>query len=102
MIDGYTPDTDVRTSCPASITRQGYKCCRVGCTVEYTDNDGEWGVEDGDWCGCGKATPKEKCNANVIAQGYNCCKSCGTVYFEDGDGKWGVENNNWCGMPLNC
>ncbi|ORY67859.1 putative cellulase [Neocallimastix californiae] len=108
MIDGYTPgpspnpNPDDRTSCPASITRQGYKCCRVGCTVEYTDNDGEWGVEDGDWCGCGKAPSKDKCNANIIAQGYKCCKSCGTVYYEDGDGQWGVENNDWCGMPLNC
>jgi len=49
------------TECPASITNQGYACSAVGCEVVYTDGDGEWGVENNEWCGCGKApAPKPK------------------------------------------
>ncbi|KAG4104478.1 family 48 glycoside hydrolase [Neocallimastix lanati (nom. inval.)] len=91
------------TECPASITNQGYACCAVGCEVVYTDNDGEWGVENNEWCGCGKApAPKPKCSSAILAQGYSCCSSCGTVYYTDADGDWGVENNDWCGMPTKC
>ncbi|ORX43945.1 cellulase Cel48A precursor [Piromyces finnis] len=39
------------TVCSASITNQGYPCCKSCGTVYYTDADGEWGVENGDWCG---------------------------------------------------
>ncbi len=36
----------------------GYKCCSAGNTdVYYTDSDGEWGVEDGDWCGMATEEP---------------------------------------------
>ncbi|ORX57290.1 cellulase Cel48A precursor [Piromyces finnis] len=89
--------------CSASIMSQGYKCCSKNCQVVYTDADGDWGVENGQWCGCGGAsTPAAKCNANVIAQGYKCCSSCSDVWYTDADGDWGVENGNWCGMPSNC
>jgi hypothetical protein len=87
--------------CSASITAQGYKCCSANCEVVYTDNDGDWGVENNEWCGCGGA-PTETCSSSITAQGYKCCSSCGTVYYTDGDGDWGVENGNWCGMPTNC
>jgi hypothetical protein len=90
------------TTCPASITRQGYKCCHVGCTAIYTDGDGDWDVENGQWCGCGSAPVKAKCPAAITSQGYPCCSSCGVVWYTDADGEWGVENNNWCGMPSNC
>lgn len=26
----------------------GYECCKT-CDVSYTDDDGEWGIEDGQW-----------------------------------------------------
>jgi len=91
------------TECPASITNQGYKCCHVGCVTSYVDQDGDWAVENGEWCGCGTIPkPKPKCYANVIAQGYPCCSSCGPVVYQDQDGNWGVENDDWCGLPLNC
>jgi len=91
-------------SCPKSITQQGYKCCKAGCEVIYTDNDGDWGVENGQWCGCGggESSSGVTCNPSVIALGYKCCSQCSFVYYQDGDGDWGVENGNWCGNPLNC
>ncbi|ORY67897.1 hypothetical protein LY90DRAFT_372955, partial [Neocallimastix californiae] len=70
---------------------QGYKCCSANCEVVYTDDDGNWGVENNNWCGCG--TEKNVC---VGAQGYPCCKTETTVYFTDDDGNWSVENGDWC------
>ncbi|ORX59269.1 endoglucanase B [Piromyces finnis] len=75
----------------------GYNCCNE-CNVYYTDNDGKWGVENGNWCGI-----KDSCN---IAQqdcwakrlGYSCCQNNYEVIYTDNDGKWGVENGNWCGI----
>ncbi|ORY69336.1 putative cellulase [Neocallimastix californiae] len=100
---GPSPSPSPAGTCSASITRQGYKCCKAGCSVVYSDEDGDWGVENNEWCGCGKtAAPTNKCSASITSQGYKCCSSCGEVYFEDGDGKWGVENDEWCGIPLNC
>jgi len=34
---------------------EGYPCCSSSTTkVAYTDEQGEWGVENGDWCGIPK------------------------------------------------
>jgi len=91
------------TKCPASITSQGYKCCKVGCVPSFTDEAGEWAVENGEWCGCGSAAPSgPACPAAITKQGYKCCSTCGVVWYQDADGDWGVENNDWCGMPTNC
>jgi hypothetical protein len=78
--------------CSSKITRQGYKCCASNCEVVYTDDDGTWGVENNQWCGCGVGTCKG-------AQGYPCCKTNTVVYYTDNDGKWSVENNDWCLIP---
>lgn len=77
--------------------RLGYKCCN-NCNVAYTDNDGKWGVENGEWCGI-----KDNCNNtsdNCWSEklGYPCCQNTNNVVYTDNDGKWGVENNNWCGI----
>ncbi|ORX85141.1 hypothetical protein BCR32DRAFT_229961 [Anaeromyces robustus] len=29
----------------------GYPCCKTTKDVVYTDNSGDWGLENGDWCG---------------------------------------------------
>jgi len=29
----------------------GYSCCETTTDVVYTDNDGKWGIEKGNWCG---------------------------------------------------
>jgi hypothetical protein len=96
-----TPCCPPPPMCQQTIFSQGYKCCNPGCQIIYTDEDGDWGVENGEWCGCGdrKITP---CNENVVKQGYKCCSTCGPVYYTDEDGDWGVENNDWCGMPTKC
>nr|AEO51791.1 endo-1,4-beta-xylanase [Orpinomyces sp. LT-3] len=81
--------------CSAKITAQGYKCCSdPNCVIYYTDEDGTWGVENNQWCGCGV----EACSSKITAQGYKCCSDpkC-VVYYTDDDGKWGVEDNEWCG-----
>jgi len=80
-------------SCSTKITNQGYKCCSSNCVVYYTDNDGDWGVENNEWCGCGTGS-----NTCVGAQGYPCCKYTRQVEYTDNDGNWGVENNDWCIM----
>jgi len=102
--DGSTGGGNGGGKCSASIQRQGYKCCRAGCETIYVDNDGNWGVENGEWCGCGDGTSSAsaKCPKAITDQGYNCCSSCSFVYYTDSDGNWGVENNDWCGMPSNC
>jgi len=81
-------------TCSAKITSQGYKCCSAGCVVEYTDDDGTWGVENGNWCGCGNGG--KVCTG---AQGYPCCKEATAIYYSDGDGDWSIENNDWCLIP---
>ncbi|OUM70478.1 Non-catalytic module family DOC2, partial [Piromyces sp. E2] len=73
-------------------TRLGYPCCVNTNKVEYVDSDGEWGVENNNWCGI----EKKSCWANRL--GYSCCSSTTDVVYVDDDGKWGVENNNWCGI----
>ncbi|ORX77524.1 putative cellulase [Anaeromyces robustus] len=76
--------------------RLGYQCCK-GNTVVYTDSDGKWGVENGNWCGIVDGTQQ---NATCWSQplGYPCCQSTSDVIYTDSDGDWGVENGNWCGI----
>jgi len=89
--------------CPDTITKQGYKCCKAGCQIIYQDADGDWGVENNQWCGCGNRQPKPKsCPKSITSQGYPCCSFCSFVYYQDQDGDWGVENGDWCGMPNDC
>ncbi|OUM68453.1 family 6 glycoside hydrolase, partial [Piromyces sp. E2] len=74
--------------------RLGYPCCR-GNEVLYTDNDGDWGVENNNWCGIESASAAT-CWSQAL--GYPCCTSTSEVYYTDNDGKWGVENGDWCGI----
>eukprot|EP00833_Pecoramyces_ruminatium_P010796 jgi/Orpsp1_1/1184828/evm.model.c7180000091150.1 len=90
---GPSPSPSGPKKCSASIVAQGYKCCSANCEVVYTDGDGDWGVENNEWCGCGGSSPAPSCSAAIKAQGYKCCSSCSTVYYTDADGDWGVENN---------
>jgi len=75
--------------------RLGYPCCTETNQILFVDNDGEWGVQNGDWCGIPQQT-----NASCWSKplGYNCCTSTNEVVFEDNDGPWGIENNDWCGI----
>jgi len=80
----------------------GYPCCK-GNDVYYQDDDGDWGVENNEWCGIrssAKSHASETCFSE--AMGYPCCKSTCDVILTDDDGDWGVENNEWCGIKASC
>jgi hypothetical protein len=105
---GYTKTTrriTTTTRKPAStstadcvVASQGYQCCSSWNTeVVYQDESGDWGVENGDWCGITKAA---QCWSEKL--GFPCCSYCMQAVYTDNDGKWGVENNNWCGIATNC
>ena len=73
----------------------GYPCCSSSnAQVVYQDGDGDWGVENGDWCGIPAATAS--CWSQPL--GYPCCTSTSDVVYTDNDGNWGVENGDWCGI----
>jgi len=75
---------------------QGYKCCKNANTkIEYTDDNGEWGIENGDWCGIPK---EEKVTCFSEKSGYPCCPEGTEISYTDGDGNWGVVNGEWCGI----
>jgi len=76
----------------------GYPCCKKTSPVVTTDCDGQWGVENGEWCGIG-GSPINITNCWAKSLGYKCCSSrCAEVLLKDENGSWGVENDEWCGI----
>jgi len=94
------------SSCSAAILKNGYKCCSSSCKVVYTDDDGSWGIENNEWCGCGIAinsVTASSCSSAITSQNYPCCKANNCeVYYTDESGKWGVEDGQWCGISNEC
>jgi len=86
------------SECFSESLKPSYPCCKNN-KVVYTDKDGEWGVENGKWCGIGNGPSDDSCFS--VALGYKCCEKCKVVYT-DKDGDWGVENNKWCGIKDSC
>ncbi|OUM64611.1 Non-catalytic module family DOC2 [Piromyces sp. E2] len=87
--------------CFSQSLEPSYPCCK-GNEIVYTDEDGDWGVENNKWCGIGNGSSvesEESCFS--LALGYSCCKSCDVIYT-DKDGDWGVENDKWCGIKDSC
>jgi len=78
-------------------TKLGYKCC-TGCEVTFVDNDGEWGLENNEWCGIPTTCKKED---SCKSSGYPCCKDCNSVYTDE-SGEWGVANGEWCKLSDSC
>jgi len=76
-----------------------FPCC-TGNKVVYTDDDGDWGVENNKWCGIGNGKVNDE-SCFSVALGYSCCEKCKVVYTDD-DGDWGVEKNKWCGIKESC
>jgi len=75
--------------------QMGYPCCSSSnAEVIYTDSDGNWSVENNEWCGI----PVQKSDCWSEALGYSCCVNTSDVIYRDADGDWGVENGNWCGI----
>eukprot|EP00833_Pecoramyces_ruminatium_P002311 jgi/Orpsp1_1/1176343/evm.model.c7180000057256.1 len=78
------------------FSQPDYPCCK-GNEVVYTDESGDWGVENDQWCGI--VTSKDTCFSTAL--GYPCCKSCEVLYTDE-SGEWGAENGNWCGIKKEC
>lgn len=96
--DTNTNTLPVDDSCWSSA--MGYSCCQ-GCNVLYTDKDGKWGVENGNWCGISTNTCQFvdlECSAS---NQYKCCSQC-EIDYVDGAGRFGYENGEWCNIPFSC
>ncbi|OUM59764.1 Non-catalytic module family DOC2, partial [Piromyces sp. E2] len=113
-----TTDSITETSIPQCWSLAlNYFCCENENTpVAYIDQDGEWGIENNQWCGIIKKekitttitttttttnsiteTPTTQCWS--LALNYSCCENENTpVAYIDQDGEWGIENNQWCGI----
>ncbi|ORX57763.1 putative cellulase, partial [Piromyces finnis] len=104
ICDGSAPSpstTKTKTPVQTSVSNdcfaiaQGYECCNDN-EVVYTDESGQWGIKDGQWCGIGGAsTPEPTPEPQPDCGAYPCCNECEVIYT-DNDGDWGVENNEWC------
>jgi len=81
----------ISAKCFSESLKPSYPCCK-GNKVVYTDKDGQWGVENGEWCGI-----ETSISCFSLALGYPCCKG-NTVVFSDDRGDWGVEDKKWCGI----
>jgi len=81
----------ISAKCFSESLKPSYPCCK-GNKVVYTDKDGQWGVENGQWCGI-----EASISCFSLDLGYPCCEG-NTVVFSDDRGDWGVENKKWCGI----
>jgi len=90
-----TPTNVPVTNCWS--TALGYPCCTANTIIEYTDANGQWGIQNNNWCGKPNSNNR---NCWARALGYNCCStaSCRTVQFSDADGQWDIDNGQWCGI----
>ena len=64
----------------ASQCHPDYECCS-GCEVVYTDGEGDWGVENRQWCFI-----DNKCYGNNVT-GYPTCTGCQVVYTDSEIGR---------------
>jgi len=89
------------SECFSELLTPAYPCCK-GSRVVYTDDNGDWGVENNKWCGIGEG-PFEPLDDSCfsVPYGYKCCEKC-KVVFTDDLGDWGVEKNRWCGIKYSC
>jgi len=97
---GYTYGTKTLPNTSSSncwSTALGFPCCTATSIVAYTDSNGQWGIQNNNWCGKPNTNNRNCC---ARALGYNCCSTstCRTVQFSDVDGQWDVENGQWCGI----
>ncbi|ORX85431.1 hypothetical protein BCR32DRAFT_229746 [Anaeromyces robustus] len=103
------PTSEPTLNCFAS---SGYPCCTDPHTkVVYHDDEGDWGVENKEWCFIPVDQEEKKedddkkdqepqliriCNSEKY--GYSCCKTEQKVVYTDSQGDWGIEDGNWCGI----
>ncbi|OUM56485.1 Non-catalytic module family DOC2, partial [Piromyces sp. E2] len=105
--------TSISTPEPTSkcYSKAGYPCCSPEITeVTYTDEEGDWGYENNDWCLITDSTIKTTTTTAVVKPtsssdcyaktGYPCCPLEFTEIFEiDESGNiWGFDyyTDDWC------
>ncbi|ORX42524.1 alpha/beta-hydrolase [Piromyces finnis] len=106
--------TTTSASSPTSISCwsevYGYSCCRETTTVITSDSKGNWGAENGEWCGLtlvDKNIDPTTSNTTKPIEieepycwseplGYPCCSI--EAKPSDEASIWGWENEEWCGM----
>jgi len=99
---GNNNDDDKDDDSENKCSFHGYSCCaKANPKVRYQDKDGDWGVENGQWCFIKKKEEGEEKESGSTcfsqALGYSCCKKHVVVYT-DKSGEWGYENGQWCGI----
>jgi len=77
--------------CFSQSLKPAYPCCNKN-KVVYTDESGDWGVQNGEWCGIEK-----QCFSQSLKPSYPCCTGNKVVYTDE-SGEWGKENGKWCGI----
>jgi len=85
-----SPPSD--SDCPVD----DYPCCSPEITeVIYTDDKGDWGSENGDWCLIFNSSQSSEPECRF--QDYPCCADQNTnVVATDDTGSWGFEYGDWC------
>ncbi|OUM60015.1 family 11 glycoside hydrolase [Piromyces sp. E2] len=103
-------------TCPPKVLKLGFTCCsNPNCEVYYTDDDGDWSVENDQWCYCRNtdyvATSTTEipavttqavetssyCPSEIIEQGFACCSNANCeVFVIDELGGWSIEESVWC------
>jgi len=84
-------------SCSSIFPDLGFRCCYDQNTkVEYVDEIGNWGIENGELCGIGY----ERCSFSILDEGYPCCSSVNpeVVMTDEKGNNWGLEDGQWCGI----
>ncbi|KAG4085731.1 pectin lyase-like protein [Neocallimastix lanati (nom. inval.)] len=82
--------------CSSLAQNTNYPYCKYSTAVYYVDEDGQWSVENNEWC----LIQSSLASCWSSALGYPCCSSSNVPIIEtDGDGQWGIENDEWCGVP---
>ncbi|KAL6613614.1 hypothetical protein U3516DRAFT_547045 [Neocallimastix sp. 'constans'] len=97
----YNPDrnNDPTKNSPLSDSDcpvDDYPCCSPEITeVIYTDDKGDWGSENGDWCLIFNSSQSSEPECRF--QDYPCCADQNTnVVATDDTGSWGFEYGDWC------
>ncbi|OUM58871.1 Non-catalytic module family DOC2, partial [Piromyces sp. E2] len=84
-------------TCSSIYAELGYDCCsEENNKVEYVDEIGNWGIENGKLCGIGY----ERCSFGALDEPYPCCSSVNpeVVMTDEKGNSWGYEDGQWCGI----
>ncbi|ORY64532.1 Metallo-dependent phosphatase [Neocallimastix californiae] len=84
----YKCCSNPNTKCWAEELDDGYPCCKTTNVVIETDGNGEWGIENDQWCGI------RKCWSLKLDEPYPCCVYATEIIYTNENGKWSMENGD--------